>query len=74
MAPYKEPNFSRIFEHLRERRFGFKENVEKTLKVEEISKCCGKRANWNFVFKSCDKCGKAFEPKEQMNMKQLKEI
>lgn len=31
---------------------------------EELSKCCGDKASWNFSFKSCKKCGKRFEPKE----------
>ena len=30
---------------------------------EELSKCCGSIASWDFSFKSCKKCGKRFEPK-----------
>lgn len=32
------------------------------MKKEELSKCCKVRASWNFSFKSCNKCGKPFEP------------
>ena len=32
---------------------------------EEKSKCCSARPCWNFTFKSCDKCGKRYEPIEE---------
>jgi len=34
--------------------------------MEEKSKCCGDRASWNFVFKYCNKCGKRFEPIDEL--------
>ena len=34
---------------------------------EEKSKCCGARPSWNFSFKSCNKCGKRFEPVKELN-------
>jgi hypothetical protein len=38
------------------------EEMNNTPQEEELSKCCKAKASWNFSFKSCDKCGKRFEP------------